>query len=91
MSDTTAISSAFVVDGQNDHHRCYRREDDRTLGDRLWAWYLLPLHLISALVFTAIMVFVVNNRNYPVCNDGDPWWRALLHCGLTQLDVTSYA
>jgi hypothetical protein len=48
-----------------------------------------PLHLISALVFTAIMVFVVNNRNYPVCNDGDPWWRAPLRCGLTQSDVTS--
>jgi hypothetical protein len=84
-----AISSAFIVDSQSDRHRCYRRKDDHTLGDRLWAWYLLPLHLISALLFTAIMVFVVNNRNYPICNDGDPWWRAMLHCGLTQSDVTS--
>jgi hypothetical protein len=89
MSDITSISSAFVVDSQNDHRRCYRREDDRTLGDRLWVIPPSPpLHLISALVFMAVTVFVVNNRNYPVCNDGDPWWRALLHCGLTQSDVT---
>jgi hypothetical protein len=83
------MSSASVVDSHNDHHQCYRREDDRTLGDQLWAWYLLPLHIVSALVFTAIMVFVVNDRDYPVCNDGDPGWRSLLRCGLTQSDVTS--
>jgi hypothetical protein len=35
------------------------------------------------------MVSVVNNRDYPVCDDAETWWRSLLICGLTQSDVTS--
>jgi hypothetical protein len=34
-----------------------------------------------------MMVFVINNRNYPICNDGGAWWRSLFNCGLPQSDV----
>jgi hypothetical protein len=85
----TVISSAAVDEYADSQHRCTRRADDCTLADRVWAWYLLPLHLISALAFTAIMVFVINNRNYPVCDNEDTWLHSLLNCGLAQSDVTS--
>jgi hypothetical protein len=85
----TVISSAAVDEYADSQHRCTRRADDFTLADRVWAWYLLPLHLISALAFTAIMVFVINNRNYPVCDNEDTWLHSLLNCGLAQSDVTS--
>ena len=85
----TVISSAVVCDYPDTHHKCTRRADDESLGDRLWAWYLLPLHLTSAVIFTAVMVFVVNNRNYPVCENEENWWHSLLSCGLAQSDVTS--
>jgi hypothetical protein len=83
------VPSAAVDEGPHIHHRCIRRADDSTLADHLWARYLLPLHLISALVFTAITVSVINDRNYAVCDNGDSWWRSLLNCGLAQSDVTS--
>lgn len=85
----TVVPSAAVDECPHIHHRCIRRADDSTLADYLWAWYLLPLHLISALAFTVIMVSVLDNRNYPVCDNGDSWWRSLLNCGLAQSDVTS--
>jgi hypothetical protein len=85
----TVVPSAAVDECPHIHHRCIRRVDDSTLADHLWAWYLLPLHLISALAFTVIMVSVINNRNYPICDNGDSWWCSLLSCGLAQSDVTS--
>jgi quinol-cytochrome oxidoreductase complex cytochrome b subunit len=56
----TVVTGA-VVEYAPSHHRSIRRANDFTLDDRPWAWHLLPLHLVSALAFTAIMVSVANN------------------------------
>src|SRR5271155_5570142 len=89
MSDMTGISSAFVsIVKMITTGAIVERTIVPLATDYGHGTSFPPLHLISVLVFTATTVFVVNNRNYPICNDGDPWWGALLHCGLTQSDVT---
>ena len=39
----TAVAGAVVEGYALSHHRRIHRADDFTLGDRLWAWHLLPL------------------------------------------------
>jgi hypothetical protein len=70
-------------------HICHYRKDDRGFANFLWAWYILPLHIIVASVFTFIMIYVLNHRHLNICTGSISWIEGLSKCGLQQSDVTS--
>lgn len=55
---------------ETDKHQCQRREDDHGWWYNFVNWWILPIHLILAAVFTLIALKVLQGRSFIVAGSG---------------------
>ena len=67
-------------------HRCEKREDYHRIWNRVYAWYLFPLHLVLSIAFTVTLVFVLNDTKFGV---GETDVMEFYRNGLYQTEITT--